>query len=891
MQSIALDREWTFRRGFLDSLGMLWEDPGVVVNLPHDGMIGTAVTPEAPAQMDMGYFTAGNSNYTKYVFFPKEWEGECVGLQFDGAMLNATVDVNGCKAGQQHYGYAPFFVDLTDLVTFGKENRITINVNASMQPNSRWYTGSGLYRGVKLVHGPKVHVPVDGIFVSTKEVADGLAFLEAQVDVQNDKAQKRLVEVELTLTEEDCSEFGACTETADAGQAGGRIAAVSRRVICVGARSTETARMAFSVENPRLWDVENPNLYQVTAKVTDLGTYRTHYIPQGAAEIPDESSVLFGIRTITADVARGFRINGKTVKLKGGCLHHDNGLLGAVSLYESEARKVKKLKEVGFNAIRTAHNPPSAALIEACDRLGMYVFDEAFDAWGMAKRGGDYNQFFDAYWEKDLTAFVRRDRSHPSVILWSTGNEIPERGGLNDGYALATKLAEKMRSLDGTRPVSNGICSFWSGLDDELMEGQNSQQNAADDASKNLWETGTEPFTNGLDVVGYNYMEDLYEKDHEMFPDRVILGSENFPKEIGFRWPLVEKLPYVIGEFTWTAWDYLGEAGLGKSVYLDPEDPFLQRGQWALMPQTTSPFPWRTANDADFDITGKKLPQGAYRSVIWGSETTHLYTVHPKNYGKKELVSPWGFTAVLSDWSFEGYEGKPVELVVFSKAEEVEIFVNGTSIGRKPVSNERPLPRSVRFDAVYQPGEVVAVSYDGGKEVSRDALATTTKPVGIRLTPEKQSMRADGHDVIYVTVEIVDAQGRVVPYAEVKLEAEAKFEAEACCEGEGTKLEAEACCADAETKFDAEACCADAETKFDAEACCADAGVSAGAVATLAGFGTANPITEEDYTDNETVSYRGHALAILRAGYEAGEVTLTVRAQGLPEASCKVDVI
>lgn len=840
MQSLALDREWTFRRGFLDNLGMMREDPGVVVNLPHDGMIGTAVRPDAPAQMDMGYFTGGNSNYTKYVFFPKEWEGECVGLQFDGAMLNATVDVNGCKAGQQHYGYAPFFVDLTDLVTFGKENRITINVNASMQPNSRWYTGSGLYRGVKLVHGPKVHVPVDGIFVSTKEVAEGRAFLEALVDVQNDKVEKRLVEVELTLTAEGCAEAaekaGGCTGSVNAEKNGGCVAAVTRRVICVGARTTETARMAFSVENPMLWDVDHPNLYRVTAKVTDLGTYRTHFIPcEDTIKQSDVATVLFGIRTITADAARGLRINGKTVKLKGGCLHHDNGLLGAVSLYESEARKVKKLKEVGFNAIRTAHNPPSAALIEACDRLGMYVFDEAFDAWGMAKRAGDYSQFFDAYWEKDLTAFVRRDRSHPSVILWSTGNEIPERGGLNDGYALATKLAEKVRSLDGTRPVSNGTCSFWSGLDDELMEGQSSQQNAMDDASKNFWEKGTEPFTNGLDVVGYNYMEGLYEKDHELFPDRVILGSENFPKEIGFRWPFVEKLPYVIGDFTWTAWDYLGEAGIGKSVYLDPEDPFLQKGPWALMPQGTSPFPWRTANDADFDITGRKLPQGAYRSVVWGSEATHLYAVHPENYGKKELISPWGFTAVLPSWSFEGHEGKPVELVVFSKAEEVEVFVNGTSIGRKPVPKERPLPQSVRFDAVYQPGEVVAVSYDGGKEVSRDMLVTTTKPVCIQLTPEKLSMKADGHDVIYVSVEIVDAQGRALPDAEMKLEAEIK---------------------------------------------------AVGAAATLAGFGTGNPVTDEDYTDNETVSYRGRALAILRAGYEAGEVTLTVRAQGLPEASC-----
>ena len=203
MERIKFDEKRTFRRGFCDILGMLKTDPGVEVNLPHDGMIGTVVSAAAPAQMDMGYFTGGLSNYTKYVNIPKEWENECIGLRFDGAMMNATVDVNGFKAGRQHYGYAPFYVDLTDLVTFGKQNRITINVNTSMQPNSRWYTGSGLYRGVELVHGPKVHVANDGIFVYTKEVADGYAFLEAQVDVQNETAEKRLVEVELSLAFDD----------------------------------------------------------------------------------------------------------------------------------------------------------------------------------------------------------------------------------------------------------------------------------------------------------------------------------------------------------------------------------------------------------------------------------------------------------------------------------------------------------------------------------------------------------------------------------------------------------------------------------------------------------------------------------------------------------------
>ncbi|MBR4344477.1 MAG: DUF4982 domain-containing protein [Lachnospiraceae bacterium] len=845
MERIKLDEKWTFRRGFCDNLGMIKSDPGVEVNLPHDGMIGTAVTADAPAQMDMGYFTGGISNYTKYVNIPEEWENESIGLRFDGAMMNVTVDVNGFKAGRQHYGYAPFYVDLTDLVTFGKENRITINVNTSMQPNSRWYTGSGLYRGVELVHGPKVHIANDGIFVYTKEVADGHAFLEAQVDVRNETAEKRLAEIELSLVFEDKIKALAQKDN-DAEDKDDsffcsnneQVAASVKKVIWLDARSTGTARIAFSIKNPLIWDVDDPNLYTVKATVKNLGVYRTHFVADPKENcIVDEASTLFGIKTVTVDAVRGLLINGKSVKLKGGCLHHDNGLLGSVSLYEIEARKVKKLKEIGFNAIRTTHNPPSSALIEACDRLGMYVFDEAFDAWGMAKRSGDYSQFFDADWEKDLTAFVRRDRTHPCVVIWSIGNEIPERGGLNNGYDLAKKLAEKVRSLDGTRPVSNGICSFWSGLDDELAEGLSWFQNSIDGGlTKDFWEKGTEPFTDGLDIVGYNYMEDFYERDHELFPDRVILGSENFPKEIGFRWPLVEKHPYIIGDFTWTAWDYIGEAGLGKSVYLDPEDPFLKKGPYALMPQESSPYPWRTANDADFDITGTKRPQGAYRSVVWGSSATHLYTVHPKNFGKVEMIGPWGFTDVLSCWNYTGYEGKTVELVVFSNAQEVEILINGDSIGRKKVSSERPLPNSVRFEAIYKPGKVEAISYTDGKEVSRDILETTGEPVGLRLTPEKKAMQANGHDVLFMWIEAVDSDGRVVPDAAVPVNVKV--------EGSGT----------------------------------------------LAGLGTGNPITDEDYTDNETVTYHGKALAIIRSGYEKGETALSVASEGLAGDSAKIKI-
>ena len=819
MEKIRLDEKWIFRRGFVDSLGALGEVQGEEVNLPHDGMIGTRVSPDAPAKSDSGYFIGNTTNYTKYVMIPKEWEDDCVGLKIDGVMMNATFEVNGCKVGSQHYGYAPCYIDLTDYVTFGGENRITINCNTSMFINSRWYTGSGLYRGVTLCHGPRVHIVNDGIFAYTREVADGYAFLGFDVEVENATLENRLAEVSLSVVRDGEEE----------------VLGTTKQTIQINAGETEKAHMTMNLVNPMLWDADDPNLYQVKVSVKNLGTYRTHFIADKETSV-DEATHLFGIRTITADSIRGLRINGKTVKLRGGCLHHDNGLLGSVSLYETEARKVKRLKELGFNAIRTAHNPPSEALVEACDRIGMYIFDEAFDAWRMAKRGGDYSQFFDKDWKKDLSAFVRRDRSHPAVIIWSTGNEIPERGGLNNGYSLAAQLAETIRRLDGTRPVSNGICSLWSGLDDELAKGQNQEQNASDGLVNTKWERITEPFTNGLDIVGYNYMEDLYEQDHDLFPERVILGSENFAVQIGYRWPFIEKLPYVIGDFTWTAWDYIGEAGIGKAVYVEKDDPAV-KNPWSLMPAPGSPYPWRCANDADFDITGYMLPQGAYRSVVWGNKKTFLFSMHPQSFDKTEVMTMWGFPDVRATWNYQGWEGKPVKLVVYSNADEVEVLVNGESLGKKAVNLERPMPNSTCFETMYQPGKVEAVSYTDGKEVSRDVLYTTGEVMGIRLKPEKTVVQADGHDVIYVGIELTDKDGHIVPDAQISLHAEFS--------GCGK----------------------------------------------IAGFGSANPITEENYTDCDTVSFRGRSMVIIRSGYEKGNGILRISAEGIQEEVIEISVI
>lgn len=821
MRNQSINSGWEFSRGERSPFLTAKKEPEIV-ELPHDYMIENDVAEDAPGGGAMGFYNAGVAWYRKMIMIPAEWENDRIGLKFDGVMMNVTVEVNGSRVVLQHYGYAPFFADITDYVYCGEENSVTVTVNPSQQPNSRWYSGAGIYRPVELVHTPKLHVAEDGIYGWTKEIEyrkDGTAayaFLQTEVEVHNAESGNRLARVEVYLTKDGSDETVVSRSTVIQVQGGG----------------SEVARIALSVESPDLWSAEEPALYRLHARVTETGTFKTHAIPVENGTV-DETDVLFGIRTVAADAVHGLRINGKVTKLKGGCLHHDNGILGIVSTLEIEERKLKKLKEIGFNAIRTTHNPPSAALLEACCRLGVYVFDEAFDVWGMGKRPGDYNQYFDTDWERDLRAFMRRDRSCPAVIIWSTGNEITERGGLNNGYVLANRLAEFARRMDISRPVSNGVCSFWNGLDDALMEenlksftaalnGEADVQNVDFGGTEDTsWESYTEPFVSGLDIVGYNYQEDRYERDHGMYPDRVMLGSENYPNEIGFRWPLVMRLPYVIGDFTWTAVDYIGEAGIGKAIAVEPDDPRVKMGPYGLMSHG-SPYPWRLANDADIDINGNILPQGEYRSVVWGNTDTFVYSYDPADFNRVELISKWGFTAVRKTWNWEGQEGNPAKVVVFSCADEVELLLNGASVGRKPVEKDGKLPQSALFETVYEPGTLVAVSYRNGEEVSRGELRTTGAPAAVRLSAERVGCYT------YVSAEIVDPDGALV----------------------------------------------DASLPMTAQ-------VSGGA--RLSAFGSANPITEENYTSGQFTSYRGRALAVLRAAEAGSTAELTVSAQGLSD--------
>ena len=875
MKRTNWNRDWFFTKGMANLMNY-----GRKVQLPHDYMIGGDVREDAPAGAAMGYFSAGVGTYTKFLTVPEEWEGERVYLHFDGVMMNASVSVNGSLVKRHHYGYTPFSVDITDALYLGESNRVTVSVNPSMQPNSRWYTGAGIYRAVELSHVKPLHIEPDGIFAYTKRIQfSGENSGSGEEDPEKARAEFASVMVEVTLRnhfaedhqvrvralispenqEENSLENREENGISDREQSDAEAGSVVRdTVLLVKAGSTAVARIPVSVKQPVLWDAEHPGLYQVKIQLEDMGVFTVCLKKERALEgVCDEGETLFGIRTVTADAVCGLLINGRPVKLKGGCIHHDNGILGAVSLYDSEYRKLCLLKAGGFNAVRLAHNPGSRSLLEICDRIGLYVFDEAFDAWGHSKQPGDYSQFFAGDWKEDMAAFILRDRNHPAVIFWSTGNEVEERGGLGAGYSTAGRLAAYVRSLDPTRLVSNGLCSMWSGLDDKSFIDQMRQmqqkraegmQNADLGEEDTSWEERTEAFCSCLDVVGYNYLDSHYEHDGQRYPERVILGTESFPNQIDRVWELVERLPYVIGDFTWTAVDYIGEAGIGKSAFFAQYDPKLAMGEMALSSHMSS-YPWRLANDADITISGAITPQGVYRRIVWGSAETGIFVQHPENYELTEVVSKWGWNQMTDCWNYEEYVGKPVKVYVYSAAPSVELWLNGRSMEIKAAGKDN------RFTAVfqvnYEPGSLAAVSLGEDGEISRAQLVTTGAPAALRLKADRLCLRADGESLSYVEVEIVDAEGRTIKHRELELEAVL------------TGTEAEGAFMDEKEK----------------EHC-----------ARLAGFGSDAPVTEDNYTAGKCKSYHGRALAVVRSGCIAGTALLRVTSPGLLQAEVEIRV-
>ncbi len=437
-------------------------------------------------------------------------------------------------------------------------------------------------------------------------------------------------------------------------------------------------------------------------------------------------------------------------------MHHDNGVLGAASYDRAEERKVELLKASGFNAVRCAHNPPAPAFLDACDRLGMLVIDEAFDCWRDGKNPYDYHVVFDDWWRRDLDSMLLRDRNHPSIIMWSIGNEVRERAGHSGGVELARMLAEHVRAVDPTRPVTAAI-------------------NGGGDAWP--WRQTDEVFA-ALDVGGYNYQWRQYGPDHERLPQRVIYGSESTAGEAFEYWMSVLDMECVIGDFVWTALDYLGEAGIGRVHFEGDKGPFL------------GAYPWHQAYCGDIDLCGFKRPQSYYRDVLWGNGTALYIAVHdPIPEDKTPTITFWGWPEVWPNWTWPGQEGRLFQVDVYSACEKVELFLNGRSLGVQPTTRAERF--SATFEVPYEAGVLKAIGYTDDQQVAECEVKTVGTPAQIRLTPDRSTIKAAAGDLSFVTVEVIDQEGQVHPGAEHNLFFTAKGQGAIVAVGNGNPVSTE----------------------------------------------------------------------------------------------------
>jgi beta-galactosidase len=770
---VLFDADWRFLRGGAQGA----EDPGFNdagwrrLDLPHDWSIedlpGTRspFDPDAISQVSGGFTTGSTGWYRKTFKVPNEAKGKRILIQFDGVYMNAEVWLNGQSLGNHPYGYTSFWFDLTDKVKFGSANVIAVKVKNEGE-NSRWYSGSGIYRHVWLKTLEPTHIAQWGTYITTPEVSVSSARVNVRTKVLNESAEP----ARLTLVTRVLDGAGAEVSRVESGQT-------------IEAKAAHEFKQDANIKAPALWSPESPALYTAVTEV-----YRDR-------QLTDRAETKFGVRTISFDASYGFRLNGKPLKLKGGCLHHDNGPLGARAYDRAEERRVELLKASGYNALRLAHNPPSPAFLAACDRLGMMVIDEAFDMWREGKNPHDYHLYFDEWWQRDIESMVQRDRNHPSVIMWSIGNEIPNRDK-PEVVQLAKTLGDYVRHLEPTRPVTSAV--------NDLREDK-------------------DPYFATLDVAGYNYAaggdhlkRSLYEYDHGRIPNRIMIGTESYPLEAFDSWMNVIDHPYVAGDFVWTAFDYIGEASIGW------------RGYW----QERSFYPWNLAYCGDIDICGWKRPQSYYRDALWKENQVSVF-VHPPRPSfepnpKRQSWSKWHWADVVADWNWEGYENKPLEVNVYSSFEQVELFLNGKSLGRKPTNRSNAYIAA--WQVPYKTGILKAVGYEGEKQVSSSELRSAQAPARIKLSADRTRITADGQDLSYVTVELIDARGVRQPKAENLI----KF----AVEGAGS----------------------------------------------VVGVGNANPISTESYQQPQRKAWQGRCLLIVKSGKQLGKIIVRAATQGLAPA-------
>ncbi len=664
--------------------------------------VGPFDTAQSRGGASTGHVVGGTGWYRKHFTLTPAEQGRRVAVRFDGVYMNADFWINGKLLGNHPYGYTSFEYDLTPyLKPAGEENVIAVRVRNEGK-NSRWYSGSGIYRHTWLTVTEPIHVPTWGVFVTTPLVAKEKATVIIASEVRNDSG----AEADLVVRARVLNPKGKTVQT-------------SENKLRLAPNETRPVEQLIEVRSPKLWSPDSPELYSAKVEIVAAG------------KTLDTTSTRFGIRKIEVDAENGFRLNGQMLKLKGGCMHHDNGPLGSATIDRAEERRVELMKANGFNAIRTSHNPPSPAFLDACDRLGVLVIDEAFDCWEVGKNGQDYSVYFKDWAGRDIASMVRRDRNHPSVVIWSIGNEIPEQFRAE---ATAKMLREAVLSHDSTRPITQAICSDWG----------NVMRN---------WDQLSDPAFLHLDIGGYNYLPEHYETDHARHPERVMMGTESYPKNFFDYWSLVEKHPYIVGDFVWTAMDYFGESGIGHSTLSSEKDSFLM------------PWPWYNAWCGDIDVCGFKKAQSYYRDVVWRRSQIEMAVHTPMPDGVHENVSGWGWPNETRSWNWPGQEGKPLQVAVYSRCGSVRLELNGKVIGEKPVSAATKL--TAKFDVPYEPGELRAIGLINGKAVAKTALKTAGEPKEIRLTADRYAIRADRNDLSYVTVEVVDRNGNRVPNAVV----------------------------------------------------------------------------------------------------------------------------
>ena len=792
MRGELFNTGWTYRRreGLFGGKAADYQP----VDLPHDAMLGAGRDPDGDPLV--AHYRSGAYEYEKILEVPAAWADRTVVVRFEGVYRDAGVFLNGEPVAQRPYGYSEFAVRLDDHLNVGEAN--VLRVECRNGRDTRWYSGAGIYRDVTLFVADPIHVALDGVRVSTPDVDDELAIVDVAVHVQNDTARRATVVAVAEITGPD-----------------GETVTEERQPVTIDRIATATATLRLLVPSPRRWRVDDPQLYSCAVRLIRAGD-----------EI-DVASTPFGIRTLAVDARRGLRINGETVKLRGACIHHDNGVVGAATFAAAEERRIVRLKEAGFNAVRSAHHPMSRALLDACDRHGMLVMDEAFDVWRIPKRDLDYSTQLPTWWRRDLEAMVVKDINHPSVILYSIGNEIEELGCAS-GAQLSREMANEVRRLDPSRPVTNAVNVLMAAqvdgpLNELLATGGMETALDSDLVAEKLEESYAV-----LDVAGYNYADQRYVPDGERFPSRVIIGTETFPRTIDRSWRKVIDHDHVIGDFTWTGWDYLGEVGIGRVVYDSDGDP--DSGGFF------GDYPWRTAACADIDLTGRRLPLSYYREIVFGLRQAPYIAVRPPAHqtARKVFSTAWSWTSAVASWTWDGDEGRVTTVEVYADADEVELFVNERSAGRAPAGEAQRF--LARFEVTYEPGELTAVALRGGRECGRSTLRTADADVHIQATAERSEVVCDGHDLAFIDIALVDDAGTTHPRRDL------------------------------------------------------DVLVAVNGPGVLQGLGSGAPSSDDDFRAHRCRTYRGHALAVVRPT-GPGEITVRVRGVGVGEASLGVTAL